>query len=117
MNRIVVRLLFASALAGAVAASTPAAAAPAWVNVTGNLANMPSECGNLTMLFPMPGSGGLIAGIAQKGLWVNASGTSWTHLGDGAGSDVITNRPSWIVYDPLNSNAFWESGIYNGGGV
>jgi hypothetical protein len=88
-----------------------------WVNATGNLANMPSECGNLTRLSSMPGSDTIIAGVALKGLWANSTGTTWLALGSGAGSDTITNRPSWIVYDPLHSGVFWESGIYNGGGV
>jgi photosystem II stability/assembly factor-like uncharacterized protein len=93
------------------------AAAQSWVNVTGNLANMPSECGNLSFLSATPGSGRVIAGVAQKGLWASTADGTWTQLGTGAGSDVITNRPSWIVYDPANSNVFWVSGIYSGGGL
>src|SRR5579859_4326621 len=89
-----------------------------WSNVTGNLANMPSECGNLTMLSAVPGSNTIIAGIAQKGLWASSNnGASWTHLGSGSGSAVITNRPQWITYDPTHPGVFWEAGIYNGGGV
>jgi hypothetical protein len=88
-----------------------------WVNVTGNLANMASECGNLTMLSAVPGNDTVIAGVALKGLWASSAGTSWAHLGSGAGSDTITNRPSWVVYDPVQAGVFWESGIYNGGGV
>ena len=38
-------------------------------------------------------------------------------MGQGAGSDVIVYRPSWIEYDPGNADAFWESGIYNRSGV
>jgi photosystem II stability/assembly factor-like uncharacterized protein len=96
------------------AAASPAAT---WVNVTGNMANMPSQCGNLTMLSPVPGSNTVIAGVALHGLWANSSGSTWTQMGDGAGSDTIINRPSWIAYDPANPSVFWESGIYNGGGV
>lgn len=91
--------------------------AATWVNVTGNLANLQSECGNLTMLSAVPGVDSIVAGIAQKGLWINSGGSTWTHLGGGAGSDTITNRPSWIVYDPVSASTFWESGIYNSGGV
>jgi photosystem II stability/assembly factor-like uncharacterized protein len=91
-------------------------AAP-WVNVTGNLANMPSECGNLTMLSAVPGSNTVIAGVALDGLWANSSATTWSPLGTGKGSATITNRPSWITYDPIHPGVFWESGIYNGGGV
>jgi photosystem II stability/assembly factor-like uncharacterized protein len=89
-----------------------------WTNVTSNLANMPSQCGNLTMLSAVPNSDTVIAGVALDGLWAsNNSGASWSHLGTGSGSDVITNRPSWITYDPLNSAIFWESGIYNSNGA
>ncbi len=88
-----------------------------WENITGNLANMPSECGNMSLLSAVPGSPSVIAGIALKGLWTNTGGTSWTQLGTGAGSATITNRPNWIVYDPANPAIFWEAGIYNDGGV
>jgi photosystem II stability/assembly factor-like uncharacterized protein len=89
-----------------------------WVNVTGNLAGMPSECGNLCLLSVVPGQDKIIAGIAQRGLWQTADGgVTWTPLGQGAGSDTIVNRPSWIVYDPANAEVFWESGIYNSSGL
>jgi photosystem II stability/assembly factor-like uncharacterized protein len=99
------------------AVDAAALSAVTWVNVTGNLANMASQCGNLTMLSPVPGSDMVMAGVALDGLWANGSGSTWSQLGIGAGSDTITNRPSWIVYDPVNPGVFWESGIYNGGGV
>jgi len=100
------------------AAGRPAAPASTWVNVTSNLAGMQSECGNLTMLSATPNSGTVIAGVAKGGLFAtNDDGASWTPLGTGAGSAVITNRPSSIVYDPKDASTFWESGIYNGGGV
>jgi photosystem II stability/assembly factor-like uncharacterized protein len=95
----------------------PLEAADTWVNATGTLAGKLSECGNLTLLSPVPGSDAIIAGIASRGLWQNKGGNTWSHLGDGAGSQRITNRPSWIVYDPMNPEIFWESGIYNGVGV
>ncbi len=89
-----------------------------WVNVTANLAGMPSECGNMCLLSAVPGQDRIIAGIAKRGLWQTTDGGArWTALGQGAGSDAIINRPSEIVYDPKNPNAFWESGIYNSFGV
>src|SRR5262252_5424528 len=100
-------------VASVVIAGRPALSAATWVNVTGNLAGMASECGNLTILSVMPGSGTVIAGVAASGLWANSTGTTWSHLGSGAGSDPITNRPSWIVYDPVSPAVFWESGIYH----
>jgi hypothetical protein len=98
-------------------ALAPARAA-SWVNVTANLANMPSECGNLCLLSVVPGQDKIIAGIAKQGLWQTSNGgATWTQLGQGAGSDPIINRPSRIVYDPVNPAIFWESGIYNSFGV
>ena len=91
--------------------------ASAWVNATDNLAGMQSECGNLTLLSATPNSKTIIAGVAKGGLFASDDGGSWTPLGTGAGSAVITNRPSSIVYDPDDEKTFWESGIYNGGGV
>lgn len=91
---------------------------PQWVNVTGNLASFPSECGNLTLLSARPCTDEIIAGVALGGLFMtNDGGASWNPLGTGEGSAVITNRPSSIVYDPEHPAVFWESGIYNGGGV
>ena len=105
---------------GMVKCDTPPSAAPAstWVNATGNLANMASECGNLGLISAQPCSNRVIAGIAKKGLWQTVDGgKTWTALGTGAGSAVITNRISAIVYDPMDPKIFWESGIYNGGGI
>jgi hypothetical protein len=79
---------------------------------------MASECGNLSFLSSHPAIDMLIAGVAQKGLWASTDGAaSWHALGTGAGSAIITNRTSDMVYDPANKDAFWESGIYNAGGV
>jgi hypothetical protein len=89
-----------------------------WFNVTGNLAGMPSECGNLCLLSVVPGQDRIMAGIAKRGLWQTTDGgATWTPLGQGAGSDPVVNRPSRIVYDPANADTFWESGIYNSSGV
>jgi hypothetical protein len=89
-----------------------------WVNATGNLAGLESECGNLTLVSAMPDSELVIAGVAKRGLYVTSDGGKhWASLGSGTGSATITNRPSAIVYDPEDSSTFWEAGIYNGGGV
>jgi hypothetical protein len=89
-----------------------------WQNVTSNLANMHSECGNLTSLTVKPDEDLLIAGVAQDGLWGSRDGgATWSAFGTAAGSAKITNRPTALVFDPANTSRFWESGIYNGGGV
>ncbi len=89
-----------------------------WVNVSGNLERMPSACGNLSGVFEKPNSDVLIAGVAIAGLWTNTAGSSdWVQLGTGKGSEVITNTPGQLVFDPDNSERFWEAGIhgYNDG--
>jgi photosystem II stability/assembly factor-like uncharacterized protein len=89
-----------------------------WINATGNLANLQSECGNLTLLSAVPGSERILAGVAKVGLYESSDrGQHWEKLGTGAGSAVIENRPGSIVYDPEDPSTFWESGIYNGPGV
>jgi photosystem II stability/assembly factor-like uncharacterized protein len=92
--------------------------AQTWTNVTGSLAHKASECGNLTLVSPVPDSDALIAGVAARGLWINTSGTTWTRMSDSAvDSDRIVNRPTAIVYDPKNPEIFWVSGIYNEAGI
>src|SRR5262245_59861200 len=116
MRRLFLSILLTFVIVGASRTTVPLTAAR-WVTATGTLGNMPSECGNLTMLSAVPGSDTILAGVALKGIWSNSAGTTWVQLGRGSGSDVITNRPSSIVYDPLDPRIFWESGIYNGGGI
>jgi photosystem II stability/assembly factor-like uncharacterized protein len=82
------------------------------------MAGMPSECGNLTIVSAVPCSTRVIAGVAKEGLWASDDGgASWARLGQGAGSASIVNRPSAVIYDPLDPARLWVSGIYNGNGV
>ncbi|HEY2731960.1 MAG TPA: hypothetical protein VGK52_18590 [Polyangia bacterium] len=98
----------------AVGATPPAM----WVNVTANLAGMPSECGNTPYLASHPAYDMLITSVAKHGLWASTDGgTSWKQLWAAAGMQQITNRGSSIVFDPVHADTFWESGIYNGPGV
>lgn len=91
---------------------------PQWTNATGSLANMASECGNLTLVSAKPCSTAVIAGVAKGGLFAtDDGGQTWAPLGTGPGSAVIVNRPAAIVYDPEHPEVFWEAGIYNDGGV
>jgi hypothetical protein len=98
----------------------PVAATPPamWVNVTANLAGMPSECGNTPYLASHTAYDMLITSVAKHGLWASTDGgTSWKQLWAAAGMQQITNRGSSIVFDPAHADTFWESGIYNGPGV
>jgi hypothetical protein len=89
-----------------------------WVNETANLAGVASECGNLMLLSSRTDQNRLTVGIAQQGLYSNANNALlWSAIGTGAGSDVITNRTTSILYDPAHPTTWWEAGIYNGFGV
>jgi photosystem II stability/assembly factor-like uncharacterized protein len=98
-------------------ATTAAGRTGSWVAATANLAGLPSECGNVTLISASPASDTVIAGVAAQGLWQSENVSStWTRLGGGPSSAQITNRPSSITYDPDHPGTFWESGIYGGGG-
>jgi photosystem II stability/assembly factor-like uncharacterized protein len=106
--------------AGGGGGSSPGGPAPSstWVNATGNLAGMASECSNLGHVAAKLDSMRVIAGVALHGLWSSDDGgKSWQALGTGAGSAKIANRPSAITFDPEHSEVFWETGIYAGGGL
>ena len=85
--------------------------------MTANLAGMASECGNISLVSARPDRDQLIASVSLHGLWSTTGAADWTALGTGAGSAPISNRGSKIVFDPDHPDTFWESGIYNGGGV
>jgi len=89
-----------------------------WINSTGTLANMPSDCGNMASLGAKPDEDLLIAGISLQGLWGSTNGgETWRQLGTGADSGTILGTPASIVFDPVNKTTFWQSVIYaqNGG--
>lgn len=87
----------------------------AWINVTGSLAKIPSVCGAVADISVKPDEDVLIAGVGAVGLWASRDGGGWQELGKGTDSAMVTNRMSSIVYDPKDSNRFWESGIYGPG--
>jgi hypothetical protein len=99
--------------------SSEGSVAGAWVNRTGNLAGMSSECGNLAGLFSKPDEDLLIASVALNGLWGSRDGgATWTALSPNpADGGNITNRGLYIAFDPVDHSRFWESGIYHPAGV
>ena len=89
-----------------------------WVNVTSNLAGLSSECGNLSHGTAKPDEDLIIMGVAKHGLWGSRNGgDSWEQLGSDSDPEEITNRASGFLWDPDDSQVFWESGIYNGSGI
>jgi hypothetical protein len=90
-----------------------AAPSPSWTNVTGMLAGLESECGNLTLVAADPCKNRVIAGVAKRGLYAtNDRGATWRQLSSAAGSVNIVHRPSSIVFDPEHHDVIYESGIY-----
>lgn len=88
-----------------------------WTNITGNLANLSASCGNFGGVWPVPNSSALIGGRGEANLYKSATGNNvWTELGTGAGSVKVLNRVGNILFDPNNSNIFYEGGIYGSGG-
>jgi hypothetical protein len=89
-----------------------------WDPAAGNLIGMDSECGNMSAVAAKPDEDMIVAGVALHGLWASRDGgDTYEQLGTGKGSDPIVNRASWFIFDPDHTNTFWESGIYNSGGV
>jgi photosystem II stability/assembly factor-like uncharacterized protein len=88
-----------------------------WINATANLANMPSQCGNLVSVFAKPDEDLVIAGIALDGLWASRDGGAWAPIGTAADAGIITSRPSSAAFDPQVSTRYWISGFDNGLGV
>jgi photosystem II stability/assembly factor-like uncharacterized protein len=86
---------------GLLLAGTSWALAGDWVQATGNLANLASECANLCGIFPVPNSDKVIAGVAGARLWVTTNGGAmWTKMGGLAAH--IRNRPQQILFDPIS---------------
>jgi hypothetical protein len=82
-----------------------------WTNITNNLANMASECGNMGGVFPSPYLDLLVVGVARQGLWSSTDGGA-TYKKLGTTGDMILHRPAMLVWDPSDTKTFWESGIY-----
>ncbi|MEO8901522.1 MAG: hypothetical protein ABI488_07345 [Polyangiaceae bacterium] len=82
-----------------------------WTNVTNNLANVMSECGNMGGVFPSPYLDLLMVGVARQGLWSSTDGGA-TYKKAGTAGDMILNRTIMLVWDPVDTKTFWESGIY-----
>ncbi|MDB5175118.1 MAG: BNR/Asp-box repeat protein [Phycisphaerales bacterium] len=92
-------------------------AAGAWANVTNNVGGEKWGYAGVTTMAAVPGSGDIIAGVSEAGLWLSADGgKTWKKLGE-KDAEQIRNRPYQIVFDPADPKIFWESGSYNGPGV
>ena len=95
------------------ATTAPDVSAGDWLDITGNLVGLESECGNVSFVSAHPTLDQVIVGIGLHGLWSLApEANGWLPLGTGDGSDEITNRMGAAAYDPEDPFRFWESGYY-----
>jgi photosystem II stability/assembly factor-like uncharacterized protein len=82
-----------------------------WTNITGTLAGMQSECGNLTALYTSPLVDLLVVGVARQGLWSSVDGgASYARLG--ASGDMVLYRLMDVAWDPSSADTFYAAGIY-----
>ena len=88
-----------------------------WVNVTNNVGGPQWGYAGVMTMAAVPGADRVIAGVSEQGLWTSDDrGKSWKKLGE-QDKVQIKNRPYRILFDPADSNIFWESGNYEGPGV
>lgn len=86
-----------------------------WIDVTSNAGGPTWGEYGVTLVTSVPGKDAVIAGISQRGLWLSIDrGATWKHLGD-HDAVQIDNRPGIILFDPKDTNAFWEVGCYGKG--
>jgi photosystem II stability/assembly factor-like uncharacterized protein len=87
-----------------------------WVPVMPDLGDAKFDCGPVFSISSRPGTDEILVGLSGSQLVTTSdAGDSWTALASGDGSDVVANRASSFVYDPDQSDVYWESGIYGPG--
>ncbi len=105
-------------LPGCTQAPVDAAPSAAWVNATGNLANMASACGTLGKVAAKPCSDTVIAAVVEQGIWSSSDrGRTWNALGTGAGSVQMKNHAFSLFFDPDHPEVIWETGLHDGSGA
>jgi hypothetical protein len=89
-----------------------------WRPAAGDLTGKSVACGNINFMSVKPDENLVIASLSHDGLYASRDGgESWNPLGTSPQSALIDNLPTAIVYDPEDSDRFWEVGIYGGPGV
>ncbi|HKD35372.1 MAG TPA: hypothetical protein VKB78_01185 [Pirellulales bacterium] len=105
INALAISLL-ACAISSSLVAMEPSGD---WIDVTNNVGGPTWGAYGVHYMAAVPGSGAVIAGVSERGLWESANnGAKWTKVG----GDEIRNRPDCIVFDPKDSKIFWVSGCY-----
>ena len=114
VRKLALTVVFLVMLTRCGVAAEPARAAT-WTNVTGNVGGEKWGYAGVCTMAAVPGSGEIIAGISEAGLWSSIDGgANWKKLG-ADDREQITCRPYQIVFDPKESKTFWLSGNYGPG--
>jgi photosystem II stability/assembly factor-like uncharacterized protein len=103
----------AAGLVGLALLSSASHISAAWVNATGNLANMPSECGDLQSIYAVPNVNLTVTGVANNGIYATSDGgTTWTRL-----TNLATMRMMQMHFDPDHPDTWYAGGIYHTPGI
>jgi hypothetical protein len=103
----------AAGFLGILLLSTFSAVNAAWVNATGNLAGMATECGDFQSIYAIPNVNLTTIGLANNGLYSTTDGgTVWTKM-----TDSVKVRLTQMLFDPDNAKTWYAGGIYHSPGI
>ncbi|MFT3925853.1 MAG: hypothetical protein QM778_25140 [Myxococcales bacterium] len=89
-----------------------------WVNVTNNLANLPSACGNLSAIVAKPDEDLLLVGVQDTGVFYSRDGgATWEQANLAPGGAKIPGGVVSFLFDPNDPMHWWITVIYSGQGV
>jgi Photosynthesis system II assembly factor YCF48 len=96
----------------------PGGSGPTWEDATSDMLGRASPTGGVVLIAASPTEDLLVAGVAGLGLWGSRDGgESWRGLAQTGESALISHFVTSLLFDPIDPQVFWETGIYNGGGV
>jgi hypothetical protein len=86
-----------------------------WVNVTANLADMTTPCGNTYRIWSHPTEDKVIVGLVRVGLYASTDGgTSWVLEGGATSPNHDHNN---LRFDPEHAEVYWAAGMHANPGV
>jgi hypothetical protein len=89
----------------------------AWVNATGNLSGLPTECGDIQSIWAVPNVNEVVIGVSGNGLYATTDGgTTWAEISSQS-SNPITIRLTQMTFDSDNPSTWYVGGIYHTPGI
>jgi hypothetical protein len=87
----------------------------AWVNATGNLANVRAVCGNSYRVWGVPQQDQVLAAVSRQAVYATSDGgQSWAIQG---GATSPNDDQNGVIFDPSNAGTYWIAGMHVGSGV